>query len=95
MKVRVARRAAAEIRVIGRYIAQFNEPAAQLLLRRFDHAINVTIATHPLIGVPRDDVSPGLRVFVIGNYLICYRVTSAAVRITRVFHGAQDSLRQF
>lgn len=95
VKVRVARRAAAEISQIGRYIAQFDGAASQRLLRRIDHTITVTIATHPMIGVSREDVSPGLRVFVVGNYLICYRVTATAIRVTRVFHGAQDILRQF
>lgn len=95
MRVVLARRAAAEIAAVGRYVAQFNEPAAQLILRRIDRAISVTIAAHPMAGVLRDDISPGLRVFVVGNYLICYRVTSDSVRVVRVFHAAQDILRQF
>lgn len=38
-------------------------------------------------GAPRDDVAPGIRHLVVGEYLTCYRVTEDAIEIVRVLRG--------
>jgi plasmid stabilization system protein ParE len=50
------------------------------------------LARHPYIGRRRDeDLSPGLRSFPAGDYVIIHRVgEDDVVRILHVFHGSQD-----
>jgi plasmid stabilization system protein ParE len=44
-------------------------------------------------GVPRDKISPGLRLVVHGNYNIYFRVTPTETVIVRVLHSARDVRR--
>jgi toxin ParE1/3/4 len=37
--------------------------------------------------VARDDIAPGIRHLVSGEYLTLYRLTGGAVEIIRVLHG--------
>ena len=48
------------------------------------------LATTPEIGSARDDLSPGLRAFSVGNYVIYYHPTDFGIRDERVLHGARD-----
>lgn len=95
MRVLVTARAASEITAIGHALRQVNPRAAADLLRRIDRAIQVTIADTPAIGTLRDEVSRGLRIYVLGNYLVCYRVSGDVIRVLRVFHAKRDLTRQF
>lgn len=53
--------------------------AVLLKLARLGHA-----------GVPRDTLSPGLRLQVLGNFCIYFRITSDETRIVRVVRAARD-----
>ena len=48
------------------------------------------LAASPEIGSGRDDLSPGLRAFSVGSYVIYYHATAAGIRVERVLHGARD-----
>ena len=48
------------------------------------------LGLHPLSGVARTDIRPGIRHLIAGNYLILYRVEGDAVLIVRVLHGRRD-----
>jgi toxin ParE1/3/4 len=48
------------------------------------------LADNPKAGRERDEISPGLRSFPLGNYLIFYRVWAGEVAIARVIHSARD-----
>lgn len=95
MRVIVTARAASEITAIGHSLRQVNPRAAAELLRRIDRAIQVNIADTPGIGAVRDEVSRGLRIYVLGNYLVCYRISGDVIRVLRVFHANRDVTRQF
>jgi len=41
-------------------------------------------------GRSRFDLSPELRGFPVGNYLVFYRPASDGIEIIRVLHGARD-----
>ena len=43
------------------------------------------------LGVRRDDLSPGIRVFAVAGFGIYYRQIGERVRIERVLHGARES----
>ena len=45
---------------------------------------------HPLSGVARTDIRPGIRHLVAGSYLILYRVEVDSVLIVRVLHGRRE-----
>jgi toxin ParE1/3/4 len=47
------------------------------------------LALHPRSGVARDDIAPGIRHLVAGQYLILYRAEAAAIQIIRVLHGSR------
>jgi toxin ParE1/3/4 len=52
------------------------------------------LAKHPFMGRKRDDLAPGLRSFVVGDYVIIHRIEGIeddrTVFISFVFHGSQD-----
>lgn len=80
---------------IWTHIAADSPQAAGRALDRLDAAAEV-LAAHPRIGPARDDIRPGLRYLVSGNYLLLYRVVSEdEVEIVRVTHGRRDLLALF
>jgi|SRR5579871_2750959 len=51
----------------------------------------VLLAQQPYIGRRRDeDLRPGIRTFVVGDYVIAYRVDGENVLILRVLRGSRD-----
>ncbi|RYZ14625.1 MAG: type II toxin-antitoxin system RelE/ParE family toxin [Alphaproteobacteria bacterium] len=44
----------------------------------------------PELGVSRDDIRPGLRMIVIGDYLVLYQLQPGLIEIVRVVHGHRD-----
>ena len=51
------------------------------------------LAQNPLIGVERPEISHGLRVFPVDDYLIFYRPHGDGVTIHRIVHRARDVSR--
>ncbi|WP_366929932.1 type II toxin-antitoxin system RelE/ParE family toxin [Mesorhizobium sp.] len=45
------------------------------------------MATYPFSGASREDIAPGIRHLVVGEYLTLYRVGEDSVEILRVLHG--------
>ncbi|MDV4154748.1 MULTISPECIES: type II toxin-antitoxin system RelE/ParE family toxin [Rhizobium] len=45
------------------------------------------LARHPYSGVARDDIAPGIRHLISGEYLTLYRLSGSAIEIVRVLHG--------
>ena len=45
------------------------------------------LAHHPYSGMARDDIAPGIRHLVAGQYLTLYRMTGENIEIVRVLHG--------
>lgn len=49
------------------------------------------LAEYPYLGRARDDLRSGLRSFVVGHYVIVYRIAEDdVVLILHVFHGSRD-----
>jgi toxin ParE1/3/4 len=51
------------------------------------------LSRFPQLGRVRDELYPGMRSVVVGKYLISYRITSTAVEILRILHGAPGPAR--
>jgi toxin ParE1/3/4 len=86
---RVSGRAAADLDEIWSYIAQDNAAAADKFISAFFLRFS-RIATRPEIGRKREELSPGLRSFPSGRYIVFYHLTEGGIEIVRVFHGARD-----
>lgn len=47
----------------------------------------------PNIGQIRDDLRPGLRCFVVSQYVVFYRPMGDTIEVLRILHGARDISR--
>jgi len=48
------------------------------------------LARFPDLGTSQEELAPGLRSFVVGNYVIFYRRIARGIEISRILHGARD-----
>lgn len=71
------------------YIAQDNLPAADRVLVDIENGFQ-HLAENPLMGRLRPDIAPELRYFVVGKYLILYRIVPNGIQIVRVIQGARE-----
>lgn len=88
-RLRVAATATADIEEIWAYIARESSVSADRfvdeLLDKFP-----LLAERPDIGVAREALAPGLRLFPVRRYLIFYRRTPPYLDIVRVLHSSRD-----
>lgn len=88
-RVILTRRAETDLDEIWLHIALENPQAADGVIDAIvDHAS--IVATQPLIGRARSELTAELRSFPEGSYVIFYEPLSDGVRIIRVLHGARD-----
>ncbi len=92
MKVVLSPIAETDLEEIGDYIALRNPAHAVTFVREIRQRCD-NIAQAPEAGPRRDDVAPGIRMVVHGNYLVFYRILADQIRIERVLHGARDIVR--
>jgi len=85
-KVRKSSHAEEDLIEIWLYVAPHNAGAADRLLDRFE-ARFALLATQPRSGRLRDDLGPGIRQVVVGEYLALYLIEGGTVEILRVLHG--------
>jgi len=71
---------------IWTYIAAENPDAADRVLDAIETRW-LQLARHPYSGMARDDIAPGIRHLVVGQYLTLYRMTDEGIEIIRVLHG--------
>ena len=86
---RISDTARADLNEIWFYIAQDDPEAAdrfiRVLVSRFPK-----IAAAPELGRQREELSPRLRSFPVGRYVIFYRPVENGIEVVRVLHGARD-----
>lgn len=70
-------------------LAVDNEHAADRLIERF-YAAEDLLGAFPEIGEARPEIAMDLRKWTVSPYVMLCRVTSDAVEIVRVVHGARD-----
>jgi toxin ParE1/3/4 len=89
--VHIVRRplAGADIADIWDYIAEDSLIQADAWVDRLDSKLRL-LATQPLMGRCRDELSPGLRSQPFGRYVIFYEPLSDSIDIVRVIHSARD-----
>jgi toxin ParE1/3/4 len=77
---------------IWTYIAADNPDAADRVLDAIE-ARWLQLAHHPYSGMARDDIAPGIRHLVAGQYLTLYRVTGDSIEIIRILCGRRKIKR--
>jgi len=83
------RRARQDLIDVWRYVARNNPAAADVLVDRSDEKCAL-VARKPRLGPERSDIRPGLRYFIVKEYLILYRIIDDGIEIVRVVHGRRD-----
>jgi len=71
------------------YIAQDDPEAADKFIRAIVSRFP-KLAAMPELGRQREELSPRLRSFPVGRYVIFYRPMENGIEIARVLHGARD-----
>lgn len=89
--IATSRRALEELRDIWRYIAEDSPDAADRVLMRIDQKLDV-LRDFPKMGAKRDDIAPGVRMLIEGNYLLLYeyRANEGIVELVSVVDGRRD-----
>ena len=91
-RCRISAPAKDDLRAIATYIRKDNPQAAKRVVEQIRAVCKTTLVMFPLGGTQREDLSPGLRCFSVGNYVIYFRGRDP-VEIVRVLHGACDVAR--
>lgn len=89
-----SRRALADLRGIGLYIAGDNPVRALTFVQEL-RAYCDSLRGFPLAGTARPDLGPRARIGVYGRYLVIYDVMPDLLIIRRGVHGARDLKRLF
>ena len=92
LEVVVSNIAAIDAENIRDYLSQHSSAAAEQFASKFGQCLDTLSAT-PFVGSRPRPTDPDLRFFVIGKYVVYYRVTNDLVWIQRVLHGSQDAQR--
>lgn len=88
----VSREAIADLDEAWDYLSRRNIAAADRLVDRFFAAAGLH-AQFPLMGQPRDEISPGLRCFTARPYVAFYRIEGENIVVLRFLHGRRDLKR--
>ena len=76
------------------YIGDENDAAADKLVLRLHQAFE-RLARSPGSGHRRDDLSPGLRVFPVGNDVVFYHPASDGIDVTGIVHSRRNWTEMF
>jgi toxin ParE1/3/4 len=88
-RILIRPRAQIDLAEIWDFIAEDSQARADSFLDRLDQDFHC-IAHNPHIGRARDELSPNLRSFPFGRYVIFYLVLADGIEIVRVLHGARN-----
>ncbi|WP_037075595.1 type II toxin-antitoxin system RelE/ParE family toxin [Rhizobium sp. PDO1-076] len=88
LPVIITNRADEDLIEIWCYIAISNITVADRVLDAIEARWD-NLARHPYSVVARDDIAPGVRHLVSGDYLTLYRLNGSAIEIVRLLHRRQ------
>jgi len=87
--LRISPRASEDLLEIWSYIADDSEANADGFIDKIYETMEL-LARQPGLGRRRDELALGIQSFLVGRYIIFYRVVAGAIEIVRVLHGARD-----
>jgi toxin ParE1/3/4 len=88
-RVQFTVQAGRDLEEIEEFISLDNPDAAARLLLSIQEKCAL-LSRQPQMGRSRFELSPELRGFPVGNYLIFYRPAMDGIEVVRVLHGARD-----
>ena len=88
-KVKLSAVAESDLAEIWFYIAQDNVEAADRFVDLFYEKCLLLVES-PGMGTRRLELSPGIRSFPFGNYIIFYRSVERDIEVARVLSGSRD-----
>lgn len=94
LRVRRTNLADTDLDSIWLYMAADNVAAAEREMARIV-AAEQRLAAFPHLGQARPDIHPDLRGWVVGPYVLLYRVGPDTITIVRILHGARDLPQAF
>lgn len=71
------------------YIGDVDPDVADRIIDQIDARCE-SLSRNPQLGVGRDNLLPGVRCLIEGNYGIFYRISTDQIEILRILHGARD-----
>ncbi len=90
---RLTHQALADLDEISDYLRERSPAAATRVLAELVHTFKM-LASNPEIGMRRDDLHAGLRMFTASrpatNYVVFYSIIPDGVLITDIIHGARN-----
>lgn len=78
-----------DLQEIIAWLDEHSPAAADRFVEAFE-ADTQLLGNHPRMGRARDDLLPGLRSIVVGNYIVFFRTKNSQVEILHVIHGSRD-----
>lgn len=85
-KIRRTQQADEDLIAIWLSVAHENPVAADRILDAIESRWD-QLARHPFSGMARNDIAPGIRHLVIGQYLTLYQISEDTIEIVRILHG--------
>lgn len=71
------------------YIAEDSPVTADRWVDQLDQQLHL-LSTQPMLGRARDELSPGIRSFPFGRYVLFYEPLQDGIDLVRVLHAARD-----
>ena len=94
MNVVITPAAEADLRGVGDWIAQANPARALSFIGEIRNAA-LRLGDFPNAWPARPQWGDGVRIRIVGRYIIAYRVRADQVEVLRILHGARDLDRLF
>lgn len=91
-RLRYSQDARADLRQIGRYIAQDKPDAVRQWIEKIRSKCDFA-ASNSDLGEARPDLGEDVRFTLVGSYVIFYRCSDDVVEISRVIRGDRDIRR--
>ena len=88
-KARLSRLAEQDLLEIWSYIARDNPDAADRFIDLLTEKCEL-LAESPQIGRRREELSPRLRSFPVGRYVIFYRIAERGIEVARILSSYRD-----
>ena len=87
---RLSAKSLEDLKSIGRFtLKSWGREQRNIYLSKLDESFQ-SLADQPLLGVARDDIRKGYRVYHVGRHLIFYRQKSTYIEIIRILHDRMD-----
>jgi toxin ParE1/3/4 len=87
---RLSAKSLEDLKTIGRFtLKTWGREQRKVYLSKLDSAFHL-LADQPHLGISRDDIREGYRVYHVGRHLIFYRPKANYIEIIRILHDRMD-----